>query len=207
MILREHGCGRGFPSLRVRRNMKIDTVLRQKKASILHRWFTLTMDGYPPGGGAFFGKETNSFANPVGSTLLGGMKILLTSLLDGTDCGKLSETLESMVKIRAVQDFSPSQALAFIFLLKKAVRRELDDEIQNALISPGELLAFESRIDDMGLLSFNIYMKCREKIYELRTNQVKNMMFTLFKRADMQHEIPAVWLGVGKNMSSKDDTR
>ena len=187
--------------------MKIDTVLRQKKSSILHRWFTLTMDGYPPGAGAFFGKEKNSFANPVGSTLLGGMKVLLTYLLDGTDCGKLSETLESMVKIRAVQDFSPSQALVFIFLLKQAVRRELDDEIKNALIPPGELLAFESRIDDLGLFSFDVYMKCREKIYELRTNQVKNMMFTLFKRADMRGEIPVGWSGAGKNMSSKDDLR
>ncbi len=207
MFLRKPGCGRGFPSLRVCRNMKINTVLRQKRSSILHRWFTLTMDGYPSGAGTFFGKETNSFANPVGTTLRDGMKIVLTYLLDGTDYGKFLGTLESMLKIRAVQDFSPSQALAFIFILKKAVRRELDDEIQDALISPGELLAFESRIDALGLLSFNIYMKCREKIYELRTNQVKNLMFTLFKRADMQHEIPAVWSGVGKNMSSKDDTR
>jgi hypothetical protein len=50
-------------------------------------------------------------------------------------------------------------------------------------------------------------MKCREKIYELRANQMKNMMFTLFKRAGIQHEIPAGSSGAGKNMSSANDMR
>jgi hypothetical protein len=187
--------------------METSSLIRQKKPSILHRWFTLTLDGYPSGARAFFGKETNSFANPVGSTLLAGMKTLLTHLFDGKDSGELSEALESIIKIRAVQDFSPSQALSFVFLLKEAVRLELGAEIRDALISPDELLEFESRIDALGLRSFDVYMKCREKIYELRTSQMKNMMFTLFKRADMQHEIPAGWSDAGKNMSSANDTR
>ncbi len=112
--------------------METNSVLGQKKASILHRWFALTLDGYSSGAADFFGKETDSFANPVGSTLLDGLKILLSYLVDGADPGKLSEAseaLENIVKIRAVQDFSPSQALSFIFLLKKAVRLELKDDI------------------------------------------------------------------------------
>ena len=190
--------------------METNSVLGQKKASILHRWFALTLDGYSSGAADFFGKETDSFANPVGSTLLDGLKILLSYLVDGADPGKLSEAseaLENIVKIRAVQDFSPSQALSFIFLLKKAVRLELKDDIRKGLVSPDELLALESGIDDLGLLAFDVYMKCRENIYELRTNQTKNMMFAHFKRANMRHEIPAKRSGVGKNMSSDDDTR
>ncbi len=190
--------------------MEANNIFRQKKSAIARRWFTLTLDGYPAGAGAFFGKEADSFANPVGSTLQHGMKVLFDYLVDETESAKLSEAseaLENIVKIRAVQDFSPSEALSFVFLLKKAVRLELKDDIRKALVSPDELSALDSRIDELGLLSFDVYMKCREKIYELRTNQTKNMMFTLFKRADMPHEIPVGRSDAGKNMSNGAETR
>jgi hypothetical protein len=51
------------------------------------------------------------------------------------------------------------------------------------------LLLFESKIDDLALLSFDIYMKCREKIYELKSNEVRNMTFRLLQRANLICEI------------------
>ena len=34
-------------------------------------------------------------------------------------------------------------------------------------------MIFEARIDKLALLALDIYMKCREKIYEIRLNEVK----------------------------------
>ena len=45
----------------------------------------------------------------------------------------------------------------------------------------------ESKIDTMALLAFDIYMKCREKIYEIKLDEVKGereRLFRLLERID-----------------------
>ncbi len=99
--------------------------------------------------------------------------------------------LDPMIRIRAVQVmFSASQAVAFIFSLKEAVRSNLkkreiqDDQIIN------ELIMFESKIDKVGLMAFDIFMKCREQVYELKANGERNRVFRAFQRAGLVSEIP-----------------
>jgi len=85
---------------------------------------------------------------------------------------KLAACLDNIIRIRAVQDFPPSQTIAFIFLLKKAIREELASEIaENRVLE--ELLKFESKIDKLVLFALDIYMKCREKVFEIRVNEAK----------------------------------
>jgi len=36
------------------------------------------------------------------------------------------------------------------------------------------LLELEQKIDDMSLLAFDIYMKCREKLYELKATELQD---------------------------------
>jgi hypothetical protein len=69
------------------------------------------------------------------------------------------------------------------------IRDVLAFDIQKNQISE-ELLALEARIDAMALLSFDIYMKCREKLYELRANDVINGTYLLLKRARLVCERP-----------------
>jgi len=47
------------------------------------------------------------------------------------------------------------------------------------------LLALESKIDSLALLSLDIYAKCREKLYEMRIKEVKNVQKRLLERAEM----------------------
>jgi ferredoxin len=80
--------------------------------------------------------------------------------------------LDAILKIRSVQDFSPSKAVGFIFQLKKAIEETLKGEIcreQNI----EAWRAFQSRIDALALQAFDAYMNCREKICEIRVNQAK----------------------------------
>ncbi len=48
-----------------------------------------------------------------------------------------------------------------------------------------ELVIFESRIDAIALHAFDSFMKCREKIYEIKTNETKNMTFRLLQKAQL----------------------
>lgn len=168
---------------------KLESLLLQKKSAILEKWLDLILEVYPSETQRFLKKQKDRFANPVGYTIFQGMEALYHALIHGIDYDKVSPFLDRIVRIRAVQDFSPSQAIAFIFILKKVIREELGTEIrENQLFD--ELLILETQIDKLALLSFEIYMKCREKIYEIRVNEVKNSVYMLLKRANLICEIP-----------------
>lgn len=83
-----------------------------------------------------------------------------------------------------MQDFSASQAVSFIFLLKKVIREEIEEELKDNQSSL-ELAAFEVKIDELALLSFDIFMRCREKIYDLKAQEIKRMTFKLLQRANL----------------------
>jgi hypothetical protein len=90
-----------------------------------------------------------------------------------------------MIRIRAVQDFTPSQAVAFIFEVKKVVRKELASEILHDPHMREELAAWDSAVDDLVLFAFDIYMQCREKIYDLKANEARNLTFRLLQKAKL----------------------
>jgi hypothetical protein len=176
--------------------MKLETLLTQHRPTLVKRWLNHLLDTYPPDTHKFFKKQKNQFANPVGHTLSEEMDHLYMELVQGIDPGRANPILDRILRIRAVQDFSPSRAVGFIFLLKGIIREQLETEIRENRLSD-ELTIFESRIDDLALLAFEVYMKCREKLYEIRANETKNQVYRLLKKADLICEIPE-WEPVSK---------
>lgn len=169
-------------------DMRLKGLLSDKKSAILDRWFDAIVSTYPTDTSQFLKKQKNQFANPVGSTILQGIENIFDGLIKGLDKDKISPFLDNIIRIRAVQDFTPPQALSFIFFLKKIVRDEITKKIpDNELLE--ELLEFESEIDDLALISFDIFMQCREKLYEIKSNEVKRMTFRLLQQAKLICEI------------------
>ena len=159
--------------------------LVEKKSAIVKKWFDAVADTYPDNTSDFLKKKKAQFTNPVGYTLAEGLDGLYDSLLQGMIPDTVSTFLDSIVRIRAIQEFTPSEAVAFIFQLKKIVRQELGTEITQQQRMIEELAAFDSAIDDMALFAFDIYMKCREKIYEIKANEARNMTFRLLQQAKL----------------------
>lgn len=171
------------------RDITLESLLSQKKSVIVKKWFNAILETYPVDTAKFLKAQKNQFANPVGSMISEGIEGLFEGILNGMDIEKVSPFLDKVIRIRAVQDLTPTQAIAFVFALKRLIREELGSDIQKRQLS-GELLFIESRIDDLALLSFDIYMKCREQVYELRTTEWKNRLFRLLQKANMIGEIP-----------------
>ena len=165
--------------------MNLKQHLKEKKPDILKKWFDAIAGTYPGDTASFLKKQKAQFTNPVGYTLSEGMDRLFEGLLQGLLPDEVSRFLDSIVRIRAIQDFSPSEAVAFIFQLKKTVRQELGSEILAQQGASEELAAFESAIDDLALYAFDLYMKCREKIYELKANEARSMTFRLLQQAHL----------------------
>jgi len=164
-------------------DMNLKKLLTEKKASIVKRWFAVVVESYPEDSSGFLKKTDAQFTNPVGYTLAEGIEGLYDALLQGVIPDTLSVFLDSIVRIRAVQDFTPSQAVGFIFPLKGIIRDELGPAIAEHGLSE-ELTAFESVVDDLALYSFDRYMHCREKLAEIKVNEMKNNTFRLLQQVN-----------------------
>ncbi|MEA3429505.1 MAG: RsbRD N-terminal domain-containing protein [Thermodesulfobacteriota bacterium] len=170
--------------------MKLNNLLKKKKAAIIKEWFNLAVNSYPPDTAYFLKKQKDHFANPVGTTISQNLGPLFDELVMDMDQNTITNLLDPIIRIRAVQVIlSPSQSVAFIFSLKEAVRKNLKKElIDNKILN--ELLLFESKIDKLGLIAFDIFVKCREKVYELKANGERGRVFRAFQRAGLVYEIP-----------------
>ena len=169
--------------------MSVEKLLSDKRSTLIKKWRNLLIGSYPVDAQRFFKKEKNRFSNPVGQTIAEDVEILYDELTVGNNTDKISSSLDNIIRIRAVQNFKPSQAVGFVLQLKKLIQNELgadrrENEIQNAL----EVL--EERIDNAALLAFDIYSQCRQKLYEIRVNETKNQVGKLLERANLTVEIP-----------------
>jgi hypothetical protein len=162
--------------------MKLGEFLSEKRSSLLDKWFDEILKTYPADSQKFLRKK-NRFSNPVGQTIIAGMEKIFDALLSGSETGSVVPFLDDIVRVRAVQDFTPSQAVSFIFSLKTVVREELKEEGVTP-IPYEELLAFESRVDSLALACFDIFVKCREKLYDIKANELRNMTFRILQRAN-----------------------
>src|SRR5512142_2808385 len=103
--------------------------LMAKKPAIVKKWFDAVADTYPQNTSIFLKKQKAQFTNPVGYTLSEGLEGLFEALLKGMIPDTVKTFLDSIVRIRAIQEFTPSEAVSFVFLLKKIIRQELGNEI------------------------------------------------------------------------------
>jgi hypothetical protein len=159
-------------------------LLKKNKAAILERWFHLILETYPADTATMMRKDKDQFTNPVGSTISREIEVLFGKLCEGIRDERCQASLDSILKIRSVQEFSPSKAVGFVFLLKRAIGETLKNEICKESVMD-EWLKFQSRIDDLALQAFDAYVECREKICEIRINQAraeKEMAFKMMER-------------------------
>jgi hypothetical protein len=154
-------------------------LLRRHCDQVLERWFGLILESFHPDSRKFLRREGDQFNNPVGHTLREQTGIILHSLIEEKPAASLEPPLERILKIRAVQDCPPSEAISFIFLLKRAIREELAGQLNSI---GDEVSAFEQRIDGAALVAFDYYMQCREKIYTIKERAEKMQLAKVLER-------------------------
>jgi hypothetical protein len=165
----------------------LQKLIEQKKTAIIKKWFDFTVQAYAPDTARFLKSQKDAFANPVGNNTLKGLQGLLEELLKDFDRRAMATYLDPIIRIRAVQAFTPSQATLFILALKKVLRDTFAQELGDNRMA-AELVQLESKIDQLCLMAFDIYMECREKIYQIRANETRNRVFRAFERAGLISE-------------------
>jgi len=154
-------------------------VLDERREAVIKEWLVRTLRTYPEATTRFLFQEADTFRNPVGYALKEGLRALFDGLVESRNASVMAPVLDNIVRIRAVQDFTASQAVAFVFLLKQVIREELKNSIEQYW---NDLTPLEARIDEMALLAFDVFMQCRQQICEIRVNEAKRRV-SLLERA------------------------
>lgn len=171
--------------------MSFYQILNDAQAQVKDAWCEEIFSTYPLDTKGFLRRGKDEFANPVGVKTRKGVEELVDLLLkEEMDLDAMRESADEIVRVRAIQDFTPAQAMAVFFLLKSVVRKlfsgkPLGDELAR------ELLQFESKIDSLALVAFDVYTQCVKQVYEMRVNEFKKSHHQLIRRAKMVVDSPA----------------
>jgi len=83
-----------------------------------------------------------------------------------------------------VQGFVPSVALSFLPALKEIVRRQLE-KVGSAEQADAMLHDWNTRVDRLTMLGFDLYMNCRELLWKQKANQLYSRTHKLLERANL----------------------
>jgi hypothetical protein len=170
--------------------MELVKQLAQKKNAIVKVWFDRVVNTYPIDTAQFLKNQADPFANPVGQSSFQSLNDVFDLALGGFDPTTARPLIDPIIRIRAIQDFTPAQAVGFMFDLKTIIRDTVpvDNKESHNLHALHEL---DQRIDQLSLLAFDIYMQCREKIFELKANDARARTYAALSRAGLIKESDA----------------
>jgi hypothetical protein len=152
-------------------------LLLEKKPIITRRWVQSIIESYPHEASNFLTFAKDRFSNPVGQAISVSVEQIFDEITGGNDFDKIKSALEDIIKIRAVQDFSPSRAAGFIFSLKRFIIEELEKEFNDSNFFQ-DYLDVEQIIDRTTLIAFDLYMEAKEKLFQIRVNEIKSRMLS-----------------------------
>lgn len=165
--------------------MSIGDLLRERTDTIVERWAGEVLSSYSSEAAVFFHKQQDPFSNPIGHSVREGTRGAFQAIRDGMDLEELRSHLDRILRVRAVQDFTPSQALSFVFSLRSIIR-EVIPELDADLRTRREVAELDDRIDRAALVAFDIYAERREELSRLRVNEVKRQVAWVFEKMNQR---------------------
>ncbi len=130
--------------------------------SIVDAWFLKAIEVYPEVTRHAMMRSEDRFRNPVASSLRESLTILVRELAGDMRPGPVSSALDAIVRVRAVQDCTPEQAIAFAEQLRESIRTCKSDALFPDL---------EQRIDSLIIAARQQYALCRGDVARIRSRQ------------------------------------
>jgi hypothetical protein len=155
--------------------MKPFELLREKRLEIADNLFKCIVKTYEKETERFLIGGKDRFENPMGWNFKDATWGLLDEIFGKNRDSEIKKNLETIIKIRAIQDFEPSEAILFVIDLKNLI---LDVLNKNSVTLDKETLSDILLLTDkIYLMAMDIYMNCRENFWQIKFNEVMNRPF------------------------------
>ncbi len=161
--------------------MTFRELLTERRSAICARWLDAVLGEYGALTASRWRREKDPFANPVGHALGAGLpSIFDNAIAEGELPSDTLTALEAIVRIRSVQDMTPSRAVGFLYKLRDAIREELGAELLAA--HAAGLAEVDAHIQQLTLVAFDTYVHLREQMFRLRQDELKRSVASLLRR-------------------------
>ncbi len=165
-------------------------LFRQKKEEVVSKWIEAVFKTYPLDTTGFLRTKKHDFSNPVGEiTTTVGNYIFDAVAGEHILEDRLSMALERFVKLRSVQEFTPSQSLGVLFVFKQLFREAFLEKLEGK----GHVATYleaESRMDTICLMAFEMYVTSRDTIAQMRITEIRNGHSQIVRLAQRHGLVP-----------------
>jgi hypothetical protein len=163
------------------RDQEFTALLERNRKQIVKAWLQGVVNTYPPKTSEFLTSQKDQFANPIGANLARDLDSIFTQLLQEQSSDALYTAVDGIIRVRAVQDFTPSAAVGCFLQLKNIVRQVVGTQIRDQDLLH-ELAGFDAKIDQLMLTAFEAFVHCREKIWELKAKEAQHRTKNLLRK-------------------------
>lgn len=170
--------------------------IKQEKDTLLQKWVDKYYAAYPLGSTGFIRTSTDKFKNPIGIITQTSLSTLYDAAIgEDIEFSDVHNALNELVKLRAVQEMPPSRAVGPMAQLKTLFKEEVFDSlVKNNNNSKVLQEIFEgfftvaARIDSLLLLSMDLYSADREKVFNLRVEEIHRSQSQITRWAKLREE-------------------
>ncbi len=161
--------------------MKLAAFVAENRDEIAREWFETAVSVYPEGMQTLVCGDKSSFSNPCGQNLSSDIDRFLRAVEKNESANELAARLTITVKIRSVQNISPSTALSFVPGLKN-VLRDCYQKRHHRDVPLETYLEWSAVIDGATLAALDLYTEQRTRIAEVCIGDVKRRISGIMSR-------------------------
>lgn len=169
---------------------------KENKEILLQKWVDKYYAAYPLGSTGFIRTSTDRFKNPIGIITQTSLNVLYDAVIgEDIDLAQVHQALEELVKLRAVQEMPASRAVGPMVQLKTLFKTEVFDELvkenkDSKVLAElfEDFFTVEARIDGLLLLSLDLYAADREKVFNLRVEEIHRSQSQVVRWAKLREE-------------------
>ena len=150
--------------------MSTEDIISARRDAAIQNGTEAVFAMYPFETTGFIRTQRDQFANPVGhATRAAGEQIYDAVTGRDVDMEKVHASVAALIRIRAVQDLKPEQAVGVLYLYKPVLRESLLRDM--LVVDVQGFLDMGERLDTLCLMAFNLYLADREQVYAERVAQ------------------------------------
>ena len=141
----------------------------------VREWLACWLRTYPEQAGRFLREEQDRFRNPIGHALRTAVGELAEELFGGFDRTRVTASLDTVIRLRAVQDAAPADAAGFVLLARGALHAAARAADQG--FGPGSVDLVERRLGVLAQMAADLFEECRAEIRAIAVRAARRRVY------------------------------
>jgi len=155
--------------------------IKDNSEALAESWLNAVVGSYSADSAGFIKGKEDRIANPMGHAIREMVDTVLGCLASGCEEQELASAMYRVVQMRAVQDFTASGAVAFVVSFRDSVV----SLARKKEASPELIIELDDVVLGLMARAFDLYSDCREKLSEIKLEELKRNLYMLLRKSDM----------------------